>query len=125
MTSVKFGFRLLTAFLAGIAGLGASLALAHYIKIEGSGLVLLVCALLLIAAFAGYFEPVATRVCVHIVVLILPLLAALTYGVMTCRGHGCASFVVLAVLGSLFTFLVLIAVSFAGFFVRRRFGSNS
>ncbi len=120
MISGNFRVRLLGAFLAGVAGLGAFLAVAHYIKIEGSGLVPLGSVLLVGAALAGYFESAAKRVWLHVVLLMLPALFALAIGVWTCKGHGCSAAVVFAGVVSLFTFVVLLSVSFAAFLIQRR-----
>ncbi len=121
MASVNFRVRLLLVFLVGVLGLGASIAVAYYIKIDGAGVVLQACILLVAAAFTGYCEPLAKRVWIHPVLLTLPLAVALAYGALTCKGHGCAGFAVFAVMGSLVTLVVLIAVSFTVFFIRRRF----
>jgi hypothetical protein len=48
-----------------------------------------------------------------------PELLALPVALMTCKGYGCAGFVAFLFLASLFT-LILMAVSFGAFFIRRR-----
>jgi len=113
----------LAAFLVGISAPGSILAASHYGASPGYWLIAIPCSVSIAAILAGYFEPVAKRVWIHALLLLLPELVALPVAVLTCKGHGCvASIVLLAV--AIPSTLVLIAISYAAFFIRRRPASS-
>jgi len=64
-------------------------------------------------------EPSAKMVWIHPLVIMLPELIALPVAILTCRGHGCVGGIVMLILVNLFT-LVLVGLSYAVFYVRRR-----
>ena len=115
----SFLVRALAAFLVGISVPGIILAASHYGATPGYWLIAIPCSVLIAAVLAGYFEPLAKRVWIHAPLLMLPELVSLPIVILTCKGHGCvASIVFLAV--AIPTTFVLIGVSYAAFFIRRK-----
>jgi hypothetical protein len=64
-------------------------------------------------------ETSAKMVWIHPLVIMLPELIALPVAILTCRGHGCVGGIVMLILVNLFT-LLLVGLSYAVFYVRRR-----
>ncbi len=123
MRSVSFLVRALAAFLVGICAPGSVFALSYYGMSLGYWLIAIPCSILIAAILAGYFEPLAKRVWIHASLLTLPELVAFPIAILTCRGHGCVATIVLLAAAVLSTF-VLMAVSYAAFFIRRKQISN-
>lgn len=111
--------RAFSVFLVGISAPASILAVSHYIPSPGYWLILIPCGILVTAILAGYYEPLAKRVWIYAPLLTLPELVAFPIAILTCKGHGCvATYVLLAAaIGATF---VLIAVSYAAFFIRRK-----
>jgi len=64
-------------------------------------------------------EPSAKMVWIHPLVIMLPELIALPVAILTCRGHGCVGGIVMLILVNLIT-LLLVGLSYAVFYIRRR-----
>jgi hypothetical protein len=120
MSSGNFAVRGLAAFLVGVSALGGFFVAAHRNENSGYSLFAILCGLVVAAGLAGYFEPLATRVWIHAILIMFPLLVALPFALMTCKGHGCVGLAMFLSIASLFALIVLVAVSFAAFFIRRR-----
>ena len=86
---------------------------------SGAWFVGAICVLLLAVGVAGYLEQSAKRVWIHPLVIMAPELIALPVVFLSCQGHGCAGVIAILILANLFT-LVLLGLSFAVFYVRRR-----
>lgn len=119
MRSDNFFIRALASLLVGISAPGSVFAASHFGANPGYWLIAIPISVLIAAVLAGYFEPSARRVWIHALLLILPELVALPVAILTCKGHGCAAIVALLAIAVVSTF-VLIAVSYAAFFIRRR-----
>jgi hypothetical protein len=87
---------------------------------NGSGFFAIVIGLALVGAagLAGNREPNAKWVVIHPVVMMAPELIAFPFALATCRGFECGGLIAFLAAASLAT-LVLIAVAFAGFGLRR------
>jgi hypothetical protein len=79
----------------------------------------ILCILPLAASVAGDLEPSATRVWVHALVIISPALAVVFGAAVTCRGFECGGLVGLVAAALIFAVLLLV-LSFAVFYLRRR-----
>ena len=123
MRSDSFLVRALAALLVGSSAPGSILAASHYGASPGYWLFAIPCSVLIAAILAGYFEPFAKRVWIHALLLMLPELVALPVVVLTCKGHGCVASIVFLAVAIPSTF-VLIAVSYAAFFIRRKRAST-
>jgi len=64
-------------------------------------------------------EQSAKKVWIHPLVMMSPEVIALPAALLSCHGHGCAGVIAVLILANLFT-LVLLGLSFAVFYVRRR-----
>jgi hypothetical protein len=124
MESDSFPVRASAPFLVGISAPGSVLAASHYGASPGSWLIAIPCTVLIAAILAGYYEPFAKRVWIHAVLLMLPESVALPVAILTCKGHGCVAAIVLLAIAIPSTF-VLIAVSYAAFFIRRKRASTT
>ncbi len=110
--------------LAGdvLVGLLATSGFALSSKSEKTGpYILAVSACLIVwwAFRAGYREASARWVWAHGPLLLLPELVALPVALLTCRGFECAGVIGFLMAASLFS-LVLMVLSYVGFFVQRR-----
>jgi hypothetical protein len=81
-------------------------------------------ALLFAAGMAGYLEPSAKKVWIHPLVIMWPELIALPVAFLGCHGHGCAGVISFLNAANMFT-LLLLGLSFAVFYVRRRLARSS
>jgi hypothetical protein len=86
---------------------------------NGAALIGIIGALLFAAGLAGYREPSAKHLWIHPLVMMSPELIALPVAALGCHGHGCAGVIAFLIATNLFT-LVLLGLSFAVFYVRRR-----
>ena len=124
MRSNSFLVRGLAAFLVGISAPGSIFALSHYVASEVYWLIPIPCGILIAAILAGYYEPFAKRVWIYALLLMLPELVAFPIAILTCKGHGCvATYVLLA--AAIAATSILVAVSYAAFFIRRKRTSNA
>jgi hypothetical protein len=118
----NFGFRVLADLFVGVSAVVAFVFASH--RTNGAWLIAIFVVLLLAAGMSGYLEPSAKRVWVHAFIIMSPELIALPCVLLTCRGFECAGIAAFLGVASLFTF-VLVALSFAAFFIRRRISRSS
>jgi hypothetical protein len=90
---------------------------------SGAWLVGAISGLVLAAGVAGYLEQSAKKVWIHPLVMMSPEVIALPAALLGCHGHGCAGVIAVLILANLFA-LVLLGLSFAVFYVRRRLVSG-
>lgn len=119
MRSNSFLARALAVCLVGISAPASIFAVSHYNVTPGYWLILIPCGILVTAILAGYHEPFAKRVWIYALLLTLPELVAFPIAILTCKGHGCVATYGLLAAAIAVTF-VLIAVSYATFFIRRK-----
>ena len=113
----SFILRVVAELLAGLLAAGAFGLASH--SPNGSFFIAIGVGLLLVAGLAGYLEPSAKKVWLHPILIMWPELMALPAAVLTCHGFECAGVIAFLALAGLFA-LVLMGVSFAAFFARRK-----
>ena len=113
----KFIVRLLADFLSGIGAVFALVFASH----DASGRSLVAVPIILIgtASGAGYFEPFAKRVWIHALVMMCIELIALPCMLLTCHSFECGGMIAALVIENL-AIPVLVGLSYAAFFMRRR-----
>jgi hypothetical protein len=110
-------FRILADLFVAFFVTLAFFAVSH----SGNGVWLIgvIGALLFASVMAGYLEPSAKKVWIHPLVIMSPELIALPVALLACHGHGCVGVIAFLTLANLVT-LVLVGLSFAAFYIRRR-----
>jgi len=109
--------RMLADVLAGVLAIVGFVFASH--TPNGVWFIAIFSAVFLASGAAGYMETSAKRVWIHAPLIMSPELIALPIVLLTCHGFECAGFIGFAVFASLFT-LILVPVSLAGFYIRRR-----
>lgn len=110
--------RMLIDLLAGLSA-AALVAALGWLGAGSAWAIPALCVLLIAAGAGGYREPSARRVWIHPLVIMSPALVAATCAALTCRGFECGGVAGLVAGAVLFT-LVLVGLSYAAFYARRR-----
>ena len=120
MRSYRFGYRVLTEVLVGVASTAGFVVASRSSDSNVTWILITVCGLLVsVAVLAGYYEPSAKRVWIHAPTIMSLELIALPGAAFTCKSFECAGAIAFLMMSSLFA-CVLVGFSYIGFAVRRK-----
>jgi hypothetical protein len=107
--------------LLGLLACGGAVISSHHAHTGGYLLVVIASVLAIAATLMGYAESSAKWAWVHGPLMMTVEILGLPLAALTCRSFECAGVIAFLIVANIFA-LVLIFLSYAGFFLRRRLG---